>query len=58
MRTGPTNTAYRWAVGVALAAAFILFWVNGAVGIIGADGDDANSMYYGVLAVIAGLGLP
>ena len=45
------NTAYRWAVGVALAAAFLLFWVNGAVGIIGDAGDDANLMYYGVLAV-------
>jgi len=45
------NTAYRWAVGVALAAAFLLFWVNGAVGIIGNAGDDANLMYYGVLAV-------
>jgi len=45
------NTAYRVAVGVALAAAFILVWVNGAVGIIGAAGDDANAMYYGVLAV-------
>jgi hypothetical protein len=45
------KSAYRWAVGVALAAAFLLFWVNGAVGIIGAEGDDANLMYYGVLAV-------
>lgn len=48
-RTG--KTAYRWAVGVALAAVFLLFWVNGAVGIIGDEGDDANLMYYGVLAV-------
>jgi hypothetical protein len=45
------NTAYRSAVGVALAAAFILVWVNGAVGIIGAAGNDANVMYFGVLAV-------
>lgn len=36
---------------VALTAAFFLFWVNGAVGIIGATADDANMMYYGVLAV-------
>ncbi len=45
------NTAYRSAVGVALAAAFILVWVNGAVGIIGSENNDANLMYYGVLAV-------
>ena len=45
------DTAYRAAVGVALVAAFILVWVNGAVGIIGTEGDDANLMYGGVLAV-------
>jgi hypothetical protein len=36
---------------VALAAAFILIWVNGAVGIIGNEENPANRMYYGVLAV-------
>ncbi len=45
------NIAYRAAVGVALAAAFILVWVVGAVGIIGTEDDNANSMYIGVLAV-------
>jgi len=45
------NTAYRFAVGVALAAAFILIWVNGAVGIIGDESNDANMMYFGVLAI-------
>jgi hypothetical protein len=45
------NIAYRAAVGVALAAAFLLVWVNLAVGIIGDSGDPANSMYVGVLAV-------
>ncbi len=49
MKTG--NTAYKSAVGLALAAAFLLFWVNGAVGIIGADNDRFNLMYSGVLAV-------
>ncbi len=47
----PENTAYWSAVGLTLTAAFLLFWVNGAVGIIGAAADDANMMYYGVLAV-------
>ncbi len=46
-----SNTAYRFAVGLALAAAFILVWVNGAVGIIGSENNDANLMYGGVLAV-------
>ena len=45
------NIAYRAAVGVALAAAFILVWLTGAVGIIGSEDNNANSMYIGVLAV-------
>ena len=45
------DAAYRVGVGVALVAAFILVWVNGAVGIIGSEDNDANLMYYGVLAV-------
>lgn len=43
--------AYRAAVGVALAAAFILIWINLAVGIIGSEDNPANLMYIGVLAV-------
>lgn len=42
---------YRFAVGVALATALILLWVNGAVGVIGTENNDANLMYFGVLAV-------
>ncbi len=45
------DTAYRAAVGVALAAALLLVWVNGAVGIIGSEDNDANLMYGGVLVV-------
>ena len=45
------NIAYRAAVGVALATAFILIWITGAVGIIGSEENDANLMYFGVLAV-------
>jgi hypothetical protein len=45
------STAYRAAVGVALAAAFILVWMNTAVGVIGTERDDANLMYGGVLGV-------
>ena len=43
------DTAYRAAVGVALAAAFILVWMSLGVGVIGNDGDPANLMYFGVL---------
>lgn len=49
-RKGGT-VAYRAAAGVALATAFLLFWVNGAVGIIGSENNDANLMYFGVLAI-------
>jgi len=45
------STAYRAAVGVALAAAFLLVWANGAVGIIGSEDNPANLMFGGVLAV-------
>jgi len=45
------NKASRAAVGVALAAAFILVWMNLAVGIIGTENNPANLMYGGVLAV-------
>ena len=45
------NTAYRAAVGVAIASAFFLIWMNLAVGIIGTENNPANLMYGGVLAV-------
>ena len=45
------NTNYKAAVALALATAFILFWVIGAVGVLGADGDPADLMYIGVFAV-------
>jgi hypothetical protein len=47
----PRNIAYRAAVGVAIATALILLFLMGAVGIIGEDGDPADLMYFGVLAV-------
>src|SRR5688572_16723785 len=45
------GTAYRFAIGAALATACILVWLSLGVGIIGKDGDPANLMYFGVLAV-------
>lgn len=47
-----TNTAYRFAVGLALTAAFLIVWLNAAAGLIGIEDDDpANLLYVGVLAV-------
>jgi hypothetical protein len=45
------NSSYRLAVGVAVATAFVLVWINLAVGIIGSEDNPANLMYGGVLAV-------
>jgi hypothetical protein len=42
------NKAYRLAVGIALAGAFILTWVNLAVGIIGNEGNPANLMFFAI----------
>ena len=45
------NIAYRTAVGVAVATALLLVWINLGVGIIGSEDNPANLMYFGVLAV-------
>jgi hypothetical protein len=45
------SIAYRAAIAVALAAAFLLIWINLAVGLIGSEDDPANLMFAGVLAV-------
>lgn len=47
VRNGP----YAIATGMALAGAFLLIWINGAVGIIGNEGNPANLMYFAVIAV-------
>lgn len=49
--TNTDNTAYRSAVGVAFAAAFILVWKALALGIPGVADDLADLMYIGVFAV-------
>lgn len=46
-----SDVAYRIAVGLAVAGALILVWMNLAVGIIGNEDNPANLMYLGVLAV-------
>ena len=44
---------YRAGVAVALAAAVLLVWINGAVGIIGDEDHPGNAMFGGVLAIAA-----
>lgn len=45
------NTAYRLGAGVAVATAFLLVWVNLAVGFIGDEGNPANLVFVGVIAL-------
>lgn len=46
------NAAYRLALAVGLLAAFLLVWVNAAVGIIGSEDNPANALYTGVIMVL------
>jgi hypothetical protein len=45
------NKAYRLAVGVALLGAFLLTWINLAVGIIGNEENSANLMFFAIPVV-------
>ena len=47
------NLAYRFSWTVAVAAAFLLVWVNLAVGFLGDEGNLANLMFLGVIMVAA-----
>lgn len=48
------DTAYRTGIALAVAAALILVWAIGALGVIGAEGDPADHMYLGVLGIAVG----
>jgi hypothetical protein len=48
------NGFYRAGVGAAVAACFLLVWVNLAVGFLGSEDNDANLMFAGVIAVAVG----
>jgi hypothetical protein len=48
------NRPYRLAVGVAVAAGFLLVWANLAVGLVGSEHNPANLLYGSVLAVALG----
>lgn len=45
------SRAYHAGVGVAVATAFLLVWINLAVGIIGTEDDPANLMFVAVIAI-------
>lgn len=45
------KVAYRIASIIAVVAVLLLFWINGAVGIIGNSRNDANILYIGVIAI-------
>lgn len=45
------SLAYLAGTGLALATGFVLVWANAAVGIVGAESNNANLMFFGVLGV-------
>ena len=47
----PNRSSYRSALVLAVVASVLLAWLAVGVGIVGADGDPANVLYAGVLAV-------
>jgi len=51
---GSNDTSYRFGAIVAVAAGFLLIWVNLAVGFLGNEDNPANLMFVAVLAIAAG----
>ncbi len=47
----PNKLSYKFAVALALITAFILIWVNLAVGIIGSPDNNANLMFFAILLI-------
>ncbi|MEA3066141.1 MAG: hypothetical protein QOJ27_2602 [Sphingomonadales bacterium] len=55
---GTRSRASRAATGFALAAAFVIVWANGAVGMIGPEDNPYNLYFYGAIATaLAGAGM-
>ncbi len=50
-----SNWAYRAGAACALAAGFLLVWINGAVGMIGSEGNP-NNLMLGIVLLVALLG--
>lgn len=47
----PDNRPYKFGLILTIAATFLTFWVNGAVGIIGSENNDANAMYLAIILI-------
>ena len=45
------SLAYRFGAGLAVVGAFLTIWVNGAVGMIGSEGNPYNLVFGGVLLI-------
>jgi hypothetical protein len=45
------NREYKIGAGLALSAAFLLIWINGAVGLIGTESNPLNLVYLGVIGI-------
>lgn len=53
-----TSLAYRGGIGFAVAASFLIVWINGAVGMIGFEDNPYNLLFLGVIALaLAGAAL-
>jgi hypothetical protein len=48
------NIAYRAGIGSALAAAFLIIWATGAVGMVGDEGDPHNLLFLVVIVLALG----
>lgn len=46
------NTINKAAITITIATILVLFWINGAVGIIGSENNPANLMYFGVIIIV------
>lgn len=49
--TNKGSNFYKAGMGIAILASFLVVWSNGAVGIVGHEGESINILYYGVLAI-------
>lgn len=52
IRRAAGNRSYKTGMAIAMVTGFFTFWVNGAVGIIGSENNDANMMYFMLLLVV------
>jgi hypothetical protein len=48
------SSRYRAGAAVSLLTGFLVIWANGAVGIIGDEGDTANLLFFGVIGLAVG----